>query len=309
MQEHQWIETFAAVLGTSPYQADAEIRQDSDGFALYSMDSFSEREDFLANLPPRQIGRNMAYAACADILACGAVPESLLQCWSCDDSHGLSFYKEVSEGVRDVLSHYGACCLGGDLGSATEWIWTATVIAHTGRPVTRVASERVDFDMYVSGPLGEANAAVFRRQSLSAFPWRSPVPKNAILATDTSGGLFDALENFRRVNHGLRMELDAEAVISPSVHNMLPASAEPGWTLVGGVGEYELLFALPAGSPCREGVKIGSGYFCKEFGDNDIRLLYHGKWGTMKAAPPDYRAIPKADWLSVTARYWASLFN
>ena len=309
MQEHELIETFANVFGNTPYLADAEILPVQEGFALFSVDSFSEREDFFQNLTPRQIGHQMAYAACADILACGAIPECLLQSWSCDSEHGLDFYKGVSEGINEVLIHYGAKCIGGDIGTAQEWIWTATITAHVGKPITRVASQRIDFDLYSSGPLGEANAAVFCGQNLPIFPMRQPVPQNAIFATDTSGGLLDALENFRRVNHGLQLDLDVKAVLSPAVQRLLPSGAQAGWTLVGGIGEYELLFAIPVGTACHNGLKIGSGHFSDESSKNQIRLFLDGKCGTMKETPPDYRDVPKENWLSVTAKYWASLFD
>ena len=309
MQEYQFIETFSHVFGNSPYQADAEILPDLTGFELFSMDSFSEREDFFAQLSPWQIGHNMAYAACSDLLACGAIPEYLLQNWNCDSNHGLDFYKKVSEGIQEVLNHYGTKCIGGDLGTASEWIWTATVISHASRPITRVASQRIEFDLYTSGLLGEANAAIFCGQGLPTFALRQPVSSDAIFATDTSGGLFDALENFRRVNQGLLLELDVDALISPAVQKMLPSDARPGWALVGGVGEYELLFALPTGTPCREGIKIGGGHFDNASGENHIRLLCDGKCGLMKEPPPDYRDIPEENWLSATAQYWTALFN
>ena len=309
MQEHELIETFANIFGNTPYLADAEILPDNEGFALYSVDSFSEREDFFQNLTPWQIGHQMAYAACSDILACGALPECLLQSWSCDSAHDLDFYKGVSEGVNEVLTHYGAKCIGGDIGIAQEWIWTATITAHASKPITRVASQRIDFDLYSSGPLGEANAAVFCGKPLPIFQLRQPVPPNSIFATDTSGGLIDALENIRRVNHGLHLDLDVNDSLSPKVQNLLPAGVQAGWTLVGGIGEYELLFAIPSGAACHNGIKIGSGHFSNASSENKIRLFLDGKCGILKEAPPDYRDVPKEDWLSVTAEYWASLFK
>ena len=309
MQEHELIETFANVFGNTPYLSDAEILPEHGGFALFSVDSFSEQEDFFQNLTPRQIGHQMAYAACSDILACGALPECLLQNWSCDSAHGLDFYKGVSEGIKEVLTHYGAKCIGGDIGAAQEWIWTATVTGHASKPITRVASQRIDFDLYSSGPLGEANAAVFCKQSLPIFTLRQPVPQNSIFATDTSGGLLDALENFRRVNNGLHLDINVNASLSPEVQKLLPAEAQVGWTLVGGIGEYELLFAMPAGAKCHNGIKIGSGHFNDADSENQIRLFFDDKCGTMKEAPPDYRDVPKENWLSVTAEYWTSLFD
>ncbi len=309
MQELPFIERLAKIHHSSPFLADAEILPECDGFALYSMDSFSEHEDFLGQLAPRQIGYQMACAACSDILACGTLPTQLLQTWNCDSAHEPGFYLEVAAGIQDVLTHYGATCIGGDIGTATEWIWTATVIGHTHHPVRRTTSRRKAFALYASGPMGLANAAVFCKQPLPLFPLRNPVPENAMFATDTSGGLLDAIENFRRVNHGLQLELDADAAISPKVREILPSDVPPEWTLVGGIGEYELVFALPAGIACPEGIRIGTGYFRDDSNENVVRIHCGGKCGTMKTPPPDYRDVPDADWLPVTANYWNSLFE
>lgn len=307
MHEDELIQSLARIHGSRPYLADAEIIPLGGGYELLSMDSFSEKEDFLAGLSPEQTGRQMAYAACADILACGTKPEFLLQTWNVDDQHPLAFYEAVARGVQEVLEHYGASCIGGDMGTASEWSWTATVIGHAERPVTRRTSARVPFDLYASGPFGEANAAVFCGKPLPLVQLRAPVPPKALFATDSSGGFIDALENFRRVNYGMELEVDVATLLSPNVAQMLPVGAEPGWTLVGGVGEYELLFAVPRGTTVANALKIGEGQF-NASRDNEFRLrLADGRCGILRNPPPDYRAIPQKEWVEETAAYWSSL--
>ena len=307
MEEAGLIEALAKVHGTRPFGADAEVVPFEGTNLLVSTDSFSEREDFLFGLEPEAVGRVMAYGAISDILACGAKPEFLVQAWNIDDSHDERFYERVAQGVQQVVSHYGAKVIGGDVGTAKEWCWTATVFASCKTPVCRVASQRVDFDLYATGPLGAANAAVFLGHTIPEPQLRAPVPSSALFATDTSGGLFDALENFRRVNNGMWLELDAERAVSPEVARSLPLGVEKGWALVGGVGEYELLFAVPAGTPVADAVKIGRGGFAAEDAC-DFRITYGGKVGRMVSPPPDYRAIQREDWLAETAAYWTSLW-
>ena len=123
MLEGRFIDTLSRIHGTKPYLSDAEIIPQAGGFELVSMDSFSEREDFLHGLTPRQIGRQMAIGACADLLACGAKPETLLQSWIYDDRHGLPFYEDVANGIQEILDFHGAKCIGGDVGSAEDWQW------------------------------------------------------------------------------------------------------------------------------------------------------------------------------------------
>ena len=285
MQEQKLIEIFSRVHGTRPFGADAEVVPFDGTNLLVTTDSFSEREDFLSGLEPEAMGRVMAYGAIADILACGVKPDFLVQAWNIDDSHDERFYERVAHGVQQVVSHYGAKVIGGDIGSAKEWCWTATVFASCKTPVRRIASRRVDFDLYAMGFLGAANVAAFLGRPVPEPALHDPVPGNALFATDTSGGLFDALENFRRVNPGVWL-----------------------WSLVGGVGEYELVFAVPVGTSVADAVKIGRGGFAAQ-GACDFRIMYGGKIGRMSTPPPDYRSIPRENWLTETASYWTSLWR
>ena len=309
VDEQKLIELFSRVHGTRPFGADAEIVPFGGTNLLVSTDSFSEREDFLAGLEPEAMGRVMAYGAIADILSCGAKPEFLVQAWNVDASHDARFYARVAEGVQQVVSHYGAKVVGGDVGSAPEWCWTATVFAACASPVRRRASRRVDFDLYVTGALGAANAAVALGRPVPEPALRPPVPADALFATDTSGGLFDALENVRRVNPGLRLEVDADAAIAPELARALPDGMEPGWALVGGVGEYELLFAVPRGERVEGAIKIGCGGFDDSGSDSIVSVKSGSKTGRMVSPPPDYRAVAQNQWLAVTAAYWTSLWR
>ena len=306
MNEQELIEALAKVHGTRPFEADAEVVPFGGTNLLISTDSFSEREDFLGGLEPETIGRVMAYGAIADVLACGAKPEFLVQAWNVDERHDAAFYASVAQGVQQVVSHYGAKVVGGDIGVAKEWCWTATVFASCASPVRRVASRRIDFDLYSTGPLGASNAAVFLMRPMPEPSLRAPVPCDALFATDTSGGLFDALENFRRANPDMWLEVDAYRAIAPEVVQGLPKGVEPGWALVGGVGEYELVFAVPHGTLVDGALKIGCGGFGSGR-EGEIAIVSCVKIGHMGLPPPDYRAIAPEAWLGATAGYWASL--
>ena len=309
MNEEHLIRALQRIHGFRPYEADADVVPAGSGTLLVSTDSFSAAEDFLAGLAPGDMGRLMAYGACTDLLACGARPETMTQVWTCSSSESLKFYEQVAEGVQEVLAHYGAKVVGGDVATASDWSWSATVMGHIERPVRRVASTRVDFDLYVSDPLGRANAAVALGRPLPLPTLRDPVPADALFATDTSGGLFDALENFRRVNPGMWIEVDCERAIAPDVRAVLPSGVEPGWTLVGGVGEYALVFAVPSETAVREGIRIGRGGFKGGDAAAEIRLKANGREGRMIESPPDWRSVAPAERLAVVARYWQGLFG
>ena len=307
MNEQRMIEMFSRIHKTSPYNADAEILPLKDTNLLVSTDSFSEREDFLFGLKAEAMGRVMAYGAITDILACGAKPEYLVQSWNIDRSHDERFYERVAIGIQEVVSNYGAKVVGGDMGVAGDWCWTATVFGESVSPVRRVASKRIDFDLYLTGFCGAANVAAFSHRPLPEPPFREPVPANALFATDVSGGFFDALENIRRVNNGIWMDVDGCSVLNPEIFSTVPDGADPGWALVGGVGEYELLFALPKGETFKEGILIGRGGFKSLDNECRITVQFGSKRGSMISAPPDYRTVSSEKWLEATAEYWASM--
>lgn len=303
MREQEYIALFAGIHGTNPYSADAEIVETGNGYELFSTDSFSETEDFFTDTPPEIIGHDMAVAACSDLLACGIAPEILLQSWNIDESKGADYYRRIAAGIENVLRRYRAKCVGGDLGTANPWSYTATVYAHgKTAPVTRVAKTRRPFDLYISGRMGLANLALCRKLPMPEFALRDPVPQNALFATDTSGGFFDALENFRRVNAGMRLWFEILDAIAPEIFQTLPPGFDPILSLIGGVGEYELVFAVPRGAEST-GIKIGEGDF-SDTAENEFRWSSNrAPGGRMKSPPPDYRDIPPEDRVSATIQY------
>ena len=72
-------------------------------------------------------------------------------------------------------------------------------------------------------------------------------------------------------------------------------------TLVGGVGEYELLYAVPAGMAV-PGIRIGEGDFI-DATENDFSWSCDDMTGAMTAPPPDYRGLAPETWLSSTIQY------
>lgn len=295
MRENEYIAMFSGIHGTAPFAADAE----RFGNRIVSMDSFSETEDFFTHTPPETIGHNLAAAACSDLLACGAKPEILIQSWNIDDSKPLDHYKAIASGIEKVLRHYGAKCLGGDLGSARPWQWTAAVSAECPEPIMRTTSRREPFDLYISGPMGRSNLALMQGAAMPEIPLRDPVPRGALFATDTSGGFFDALENFRRVNSGMKLFFEAEKVLAPEILHR--SDLDPMLFLIGGVGEYELVYAMPRGQSA-PGIKVGEGEF-DSGKDNSFRWSLNGQNGVMRNPPPDYRNILPEQWFAATADY------
>ena len=294
MNEFRMINALAAIHKTTPFGADAEVFGD----LLLTMDSFSEKEDFFSVTPPERIGHNMAAAVLSDLLACGIRGEFLINCWNMDEKHPSGFYEKCAQGIEEVLQHCQVRCIGGDLGTSPDWLWTATAggkLPPDTAPVRRIASQKIPFDLYVTGPLGDANYSAFYKRPMPEIELRSPVPAGALFATDTSGGFADALENFRRVNPDLTIFLE-NIPISPV--GELPFPKE--FLLIGGVGEYELLYALPAGMESSD-ILIGHGDFSNQG-------IHFPKGKVMTQPPPDYREIAPEKYIEATAQYHKEFF-
>lgn len=347
MHESDVIETLSAAFRRSGsqknglWESDAEILCEPNGYRAISIDSFSEREDFFGATEPTRIGHNMAVAVISDLLACSIEPRWMVQSWVLDANHNSEYFQTIAEAIESVLKQYRAYSLGGDLGSALNWNWTAAVEGICAQtPVMRKARNKVSFNLYVTGFLGDANAAAFMNRSQPEFECRPPVPPSAIMATDTSGGFFDSVQNFRRVNRDLNLSLELDKIpLAPNLLSIPNVPAELG--LIGGVGEYELLFALPQSEACPiEATLIGWGDFnspesgtrnspesgtrnSSESGtrnslpnaenaasEAEVRLLRGGKEvGRLSAPPPDYRAVDENDYLNVTIQYYRKLFS
>ncbi len=292
------------------YEADAEIVRHGSQYFLFSLDGFSEREDFFANTPPERTGANMAVAAVCDLLACGVKPLFYTQLWDVSPAQNQDFYRQAAAGVEAVLRRCNAFCLGGDTGRAESWRYAVSVFGIAGQPpVTRVAREKAPFDLYVSGPLGDANAACFLQTAMPEFELRlaerEVIARHALFATDSSDGFLNALENFRRVNPGLSLTLDLSAV--PYAETVCDLPVPPEFALIGGCGEYELVFALP--QSLRGQVpyaRVGEG----GFDGSGIRLEANGKRvGSIKSPPPDYRSVEADEYVALTERYHREMMS
>lgn len=323
MTEDQLVSLFSGIHSRSPrqvnasWESDAEIVEALDHFLLFSTDSFSEREDFFSQTPPERIGRNMAWSVLADTLVCGISPRFLLSSWGSEAGQDPEWLSDVSRGIESTLAHFGVSLLGGDLGSSANWHWTGTVFGWSSElPVMRKAQNREPFRLCVTGTLGDANAAAFMGGPQPEFEWREPVPLQALMASDTSGGFLDALENLRRVNPELSLTVELEKIPFAVDLPQIPQEFQ----LIGGVGEYEFVFALPENVPLPKDARVvGFGDFsgdriqaagnAGQTAEIGVRFTRNGKpAGRMRTAPPDYRSVRQEEYFAVTQAYFQETF-
>ncbi len=297
MHETDLIRQLSACFRRSPQQKNALFTSDAElvdiGGSLWGVttDAFSPEEDCFGSDDPERIGHNVAVATLSDLLAAGCTPAFYLH--SLDlPPEGESFGLSLSRGVAGVLDACGAFMLGGDLGCGPAWRCASTALGPLARPdpLTRLLPPR-ELALFVTGSLGDANAAAFQNAPPPAFELRlsasEALRRQASACIDTSDGLLNAVWQWLSVNPGHRFELDpgsipyAPEALSAARQFNLPRSA----FLLGGAGEYELMFAAPSSADVPDATRIGTvgpaapgGVF---FGSRRI-----------PAAPPEPRCFP-----------------
>ena len=295
MREFDLIRQLSACFRRSPRQrnglftCDAEIVELSGVLWGVTTDAFSPDEDCFGSAHPERIGNNIAVATLSDLFAAGCQPEFYLHSLELPQD-GEAFGVGLCRGVAAVLEACGAFMVGGDLGSGAAWRCSATAFGPVARhePLTRLLPPR-EQALYVTGSLGDANAAAFQNLVPPAFELRLPasaaVRRQASACIDTSDGLFNATWQWRDVNPGFRFELDASAI--PYAQEALDAAHRfklpPAAFLLGGAGEYELLFAADARAEVPDATRIGT-----VAPDADGGVFFGTR--RLHAAPPDPRA-------------------
>lgn len=239
-----------------PFEADAEILRIGNQVWALTIDEFSPEEDLFVAATPAALGANLAVATLSDLLAAGASPRFYLQAVSVPRSAGPEFLDGLGQGIAGVLEQAGCFLCGGDIGLAETWRYSGVALGlvENGRPVTRIMP-RTTQTLWVTGTLGDANLAAWQKRPTPAFELRrqaaSVVARVGGACIDTSGGLADALWCLHQVNPGMEIRLQAARIpLAPGLREFARASGLPAEAgLVGGAGEYELLFTLPGELP------------------------------------------------------------
>lgn len=320
MNEYALIEQIAACFPRAREQenalfaADAELLRLAGGLWAFTTDEFSAEEDGFTADPPALLGANLAVATLHDLLAVGAQPAFFLSALVLPAAADAAFATGLADGLAGVLSACGCRLLGGDLGCSADWRFTGTAFGPVvGEGYTRRLAAAAA-ELWVSGPLGDANAARLAGAPTPRFELRFDLARvldgHAVACIDTSGGLLDALHMLARINPTHRFEVDwprvplADSVLSVARRAGLP----PGAALVAGAGEYELLFAIRAEDPVRaELLRLGATPIGSVARSAQPGLHTVGRPGPLPACP-DPRAHPAAaDYLAAVARVAALL--
>lgn len=299
MKEYELIRRLASRFPRSPRQRNGVLECDAELLDLdgrlwaASLDEFSPAEDGFTDDDPGRLGWNLAVATLSDLFACGAQPAFFLQALCLPAGSAPEFVDGIANGIRDALGETGCFLCGGDLGVGDSWRFTGCALGPvTGdRAVTRRLAVRAA-DLWVSGPLGDANLALAAGRPTPRFELRLDLAREmagrAAAGIDTSGGLWDALWLLAECNPNHRFELEIDAIrLAPGLREFcagagLPAAA----ALIGGAGEYELLFAVETSAVSAASLERLGAYRIGCVRERDAPGFFVGAGRAMRPAPP-----------------------
>jgi thiamine-monophosphate kinase len=267
MNETALIETLRRTLATSreqrnePFTSDAEIVDLGGSLLALTLDEFSA-EDGLSAARPRLLGWDLVVATLSDILAVGAEPRYMLNALAVEPDADRKWVAAFAAGAQDALTSFGAAMLGGDVGSADAWRFAGLglgVFPAGQGPVSRIAESDRGV-VLATGTFGDGNRAAVsgvapRFECRLAESRR--LAREGAARIDTSDGLAAALETFARLDPGLRIEVDLDAVpLAEGVPEAARAAGVPiPAFLLGSAGEYELLSLEPEGRASGAGLR------------------------------------------------------
>lgn len=272
-----------------------------------TVDDFSPEEDLFTCGDPAALGANLAVATLSDLLAVGAEPAFFLQTVVAPREADEAFMTGLACGVRAILAAAGCWLCGGDVGCGETWRFCGCAIGRVpcGRAVTRVLVPG-EHTLWVTGSLGDANMAALGAQPTPPFELRLVesrlVRRYGSACIDTSGGFFEAVWQLASVNPSLAFEVDLGMVpTAPGLAELAAGAGMPAEAaLMGGAGEYELLFAVPAAAPAAavaELVRAGATRVgtVRPSAEPGVAVLVDGRRRRMNAAPPCARGADSLD--------------
>lgn len=302
------------------FECDAEIITIGNQKWGLSMDDFSPEEDLFTSEDPVLLGANLIIATLSDLLAASVEPRFFMQSVCLPRTVEKEFVEGLMEGIRTTLDKAGCFMCGGDMGTAAPWrfcgLGMGPVISN--KPLThRMPIE--PHTLWLTGSLGDANLAALQKTATPKFELRlkeaEKMRKYATACIDTSGGFFDAIWTLKEQNPYMQFEIDlknlplAEGIIEVSNRIGFPLES----ALLGGAGEYELLFTVPAGLAEDELLSTGMTTVGEVRQGHDKGVNIHCRNGSMKTMmqpPPCPRdAINIDEHIQSVIEMSSNLFN
>lgn len=255
MTEYELIKNIASKFRRSEFQrnglfeSDAEIVEIGGKLWGLTMDEFSPEEDLFSSDDPYTLGSNLVTATISDLLSSGVSPQFFMHAVSLPETCDFGFINAFTDGMKYVLDKAGCSLCGGDVGRSDIWRYCGFAMGPviSERPISRILPAKSQI-VWITGTLGDANLAAFRKSRTPQFELRLPeasfIGKYASGCIDTSGGFLDAICVLGELNPGMRFEIHTDKLpYCAELANFSKIKNIPIETgLAGGAGEYELLF-------------------------------------------------------------------
>ena len=237
-----------------PFTCDAEIVEIGGQLWGLTLDEFTPEEDLFTSDNPEVLGANLATATLSDLQAAGVTPTFFMHAVSLPRQADPGSVAGLAHGIRSVLSQTSCSLCGGDVGTADTWRFTGFAMGPVSdrEPPTRILPKQ-EQTIWVTGQLGDANLAALSGSPTPRFELRLAeaelIRRYGTACIDTSGGFMEAVWSLHTVSPGIRLTIDCRALpLASGVPDLERASGIPAEAaLLGGAGEYELLFATPDG--------------------------------------------------------------
>lgn len=282
------------------FECDAEIVTVGDQLWGMSMDDFSPAEDLFTSEDPERLGCNLVVATLSDLLAAGVTPKFFMQSICLPRTVDHEFIAGLMKGMRTTLDRAGCSLCGGDIGTAEPWRFCGFGMGPVAgnKPLTHTLAPE-EQTLWITGSLGDANLAALQQTATPLFELRlreaDLIRQHATACIDTSGGLFDALWLLHEQNRQLRFAIDLKKI--PFAQGVPEAASRLGFapesSLLGGAGEYELLFSIPADTEAEALSEIGATAIGTSSPRENPGIILYGRNGvtkTMEQPPPCPRA-------------------
>lgn len=256
---------------------DAAVLNPGPGRLLATTDMMLEDVHFdLRLVTPFQLGFKLISVNVSDIYAMGGLPRFALLGVAAPSGAEGTFLDAFFAGVKEASAFYGLSVAGGDISSsAGGMVFSATVLGHARRPVTRSGARPGD-GIYVTGSLGASACGLallrkmgrpvtFGRPLNRPLKWEvmEPLLKRHVMPEARRPGRFARLASAMiDLSDGLFMDLSrlcAESGVGARIYlGDLPVSRQtraasaflgldPLRLAVSGGEDYELLFTSPRG--------------------------------------------------------------
>ena len=259
MTEYDFIRSFAGKFKRDPqqlnglFESDAELIDIGGQTWALTMDEFTPEEDRFTSDDPRRLGANLVTATISDLLATGAEPRFFLHTLALPANANAAFADQLTDGISATLQEAQCFLLGGDIATCPTWRYNGFAAGPVAAPapILRRFAPASRY-LWITGEVGDANLAALTGAPTPAFELRtteaSLIRPYATAGIDTSGGFLDALWCLHAVNPEWRINLQlAQIPLAATVQAFAATAGEQALAaIVGGAGEYELLFATPA---------------------------------------------------------------